>query len=40
MVTAFVTGDVFSTGAYEVLLTETAEKPVEVAAYEVAVRAR
>ena len=38
MVTTFVTGDVFSAGAYEVLLTSIAEKPVEVASYEVAVR--
>lgn len=40
MVVAYVTGDVFTAGAYEVLLTAAAEKPVEVAAYEVAVRAR
>jgi len=38
MVTAFVTGDVFTTGAYEVLLTQVADTPVEVAAYEIAVR--
>ena len=40
MVTTFVTGDVFTTGAYEVLLTAEAEKATGVAAYEVAVRAR
>ena len=39
MVTTFVTGDVFTTGAYEVLLTAVAEKPIEVAAYEIAVHA-
>jgi hypothetical protein len=38
MVTALVTGDVFTTGAYEVLLTSAGEKPVDVAAYEVAVK--
>ncbi len=37
MVTAFVTGDVFGPGAYEVALTSTAG--AEVAAYELAVRA-
>jgi hypothetical protein len=36
MVTAYVTGDVFSAGAYEVLLTSLGEK--EVASYEVSVR--
>ena len=40
MVTTFVTGDVFATGAYEVLLTSGAEKPVDVAVYEIAVHAR
>lgn len=38
MVTTFVTGDVFTTGAYEVLLTSAGEKPVDVAAYEFGVR--
>jgi hypothetical protein len=40
MVTTFVAGDVFTAGAYEVLLTEIAEKPIDVAAYEVTVRSR
>jgi len=40
MVTTLVTGDVFTAGAYEVLLTSAAEKPVEIAAYEIAVHAR
>jgi len=38
MVMAFVTGDVFGTGAYEVLLTSMGEKPADVASYEIAVR--
>jgi hypothetical protein len=38
MVAAFVTGDVFGTGAYEVLLTSMGEKPADVASYEIAVR--
>lgn len=40
MVTAFITGDVFALGAYEISLAEMSpdNKPVEVAAYEVAVR--
>ncbi len=38
MVAAFVTGDVFGTGAYEVLLTSVGEKPADVASYEIAVR--
>jgi hypothetical protein len=38
MVTAFVTGDVFAVGAYEVLLTTAGEKPAEVASYEIGVR--
>jgi hypothetical protein len=40
MVTAFVTGDVFASGAYEIALTGVGpdNKPVDVAAYEIAVR--
>jgi protein involved in polysaccharide export with SLBB domain len=39
-VTAFVTGDVFAPGAYEVALTAVAadKKIADVAAYEIAVR--
>jgi hypothetical protein len=37
MVTTFVTGDVFAVGAYEVLLTSSGEKSVEIASYEIAV---
>ena len=38
MAETFVTGDVFRTGAYEVLLTSMGEKPADVASYEIAVR--
>ena len=40
MVTAFVTGDVFAPGAYEVALTTVSpdKKVADVAAYEIAVR--
>lgn len=42
MVTAFITGDVFAPGAYEILLTRTvaaaAGSPVDAASYEVAIR--
>lgn len=40
MVTAFISGDVLSPGAYEVaLMTDAADKSADVAAYEVGVRA-
>ena len=40
MVTAFITGDVFPPGAYEVALTTLSsdKKVADVAAYEIAVR--
>jgi hypothetical protein len=40
MVAAFVTGDVFTAGAYELLLTSSGENRAEIAAYEIAVHPR
>jgi hypothetical protein len=40
MIAAFITGDVLATGAYEVILNTAGDRAVEIATYEIGVRAR